>query len=403
MIKRLLLFFIGWVQVYVSPDAILKCTEILRIEEIECSRIITEKSGSLRLVMSLRQFSKFKKAAVAEALEYSHSNVLGLPQIFLFFLRRPGIALGVILFTVLTVWSGRIIWNIDIIGNDKVSDESIISLLAELGCSYGDDYTKIDFDRLHSDFLVMSDDISWISVNMKGTHARVEVRELRRGGDEEIPDTVGANVIAAEDAQIMLLKVESGLGAVNNGDVVKKGDLLISGVIPLREGGVRFEYADGEVLSYVSRTVEVEIPFKSTEKTYTGRKSEKNFIKIFKKSINLSLNYGIEYTTYDKIVESERLYLFGLIPLPVWVDKVTFKEYENSETVLESDAAVSAALKELRFEIDEILKTCEIVGIKQICSLSDESYIIKQEMLCITDVAETREFTADVSQLTDVP
>jgi len=396
MIKRIFLFIVGWVKISVGSDSALKCTELLRRLAVECSYMKNGGCGDIVFILSLRQFLKFRKGAVIDPFDYVAGEIHGLPKIALFLLKRPGLAVGMVLFSVTTLFSGRIIWNIDVVGNETVSDESIVALLDELGCSYGDDFKKIDFDKLCSELLVKSDDISWISVNMTGTHAKVEVRELRRGGDAPPQKNVGANVIATEDAQIMLVKTEAGIPCVRNGDIVKKGDLLVNGVIPLREGGVRFEYANGEILAYVPRTIQIEIPFKNTEKVYTGRKSKKNMIKIFKKSINLSLNYGIGYTTYDKIIESERICLFGVVPLPVWVDKVSFIEYENSDTVLDVDAAVSAAVRELRYETDEILETCEIVSVKQTCDLSDESYAIKQEMLCITDIGEIREFTTDI-------
>lgn len=396
MIKRILLFLVGWVKLDVGSDSALKCAELMRRLSVECSRIRKSENGALCYILSWKQFVKIRRAVAYDPFEYVVSEVYGLPKIALFLFKRPGLALGIVLFIVTTVCSCRVIWNIDVVGNEKISDETVVALLDELGCSYGDNFKRLDFEKLCSDFLVKSDEISWISVNMKGTHATVEVRELRWGGDGTPQKNVGANIVASEDAQIMLVKAEAGLGCVRNGDIVKKGDLLVNGVIPLREGGVRFEYAKGEILAYVPRTIQIEIPIKNTEKVYTGRKSQKKMIKIFKKSINLSLNYGIEYTTYDKIVESERFYLFGVVPLPVWVDKVTFIEYENSDTVLDVDAAVSAAVRELRYETDEILETCEIVRVKQICDLSDESYIITQEMLCITDIAETREFTTDI-------
>ena len=396
MIKRLFLFICGWVKVTSWGECSPKLSELMRRFAVQCHKVKKDREGRNVYVLPVKEFGKIKKELEKEEFDVTVGAVRGLPHILFSLLRRPGIVVGVLFFIVVTVMSGRIIWNIEIKGNEKVSDGEIISLLEELGCSYGDDFRELDFDKLNSDFLVRSENISWISVNMTGNCAMVQVRELRPGGSGGKTENVGSNIVAAENGQIMLIKTEAGEVSVNNGDVVKKGDLLISGVVPLREGGVRFEYAKGEALAYVSRIVDVSIPLKTTKKVYTGEEMTKKSVKIFKKSINLFLNYGIEYTTYDKIVESERFYLFGVIPMPVWVDKVTYREYRNSEAVLDVDAAVSAGIRELRSDLDDILETCEIVRVKQICDISDGGVTLKMELLCITDIAETVEFTTEV-------
>ncbi len=397
MIKRLFLFICGWIRISVSGELATKISELMRRLAVQCYKVDTDENGTVNYILARGEFKKLKKELEAEKTDVTVGELKGLPDIILRIIRRPGIIAGIFLFIIMTVRSGKIIWNIEIDGNDKVSDSEIITLLEELGCSYGDDFTEIDFDRLNSDFLVRSEDISWISVNMTGNCAKVQVRELRPGGNDVTSENTGANIVARENGQIMLIKTEAGVVSVKNGDIVKGGDLLISGVIPLREGGVRFEYAKGEALAYVSRNIEVRVPLENREKVYTGNEKVKKSVKIFKKSINLFLNYGIEYTTYDKIVESERMYLLGVVPLPVWVDKVTYKEYKNYETVLDVDAAVSAGVKELKYELDEILSVADIVRIKQISDISESSVTLKLELLCITDIAETVEFTADVS------
>lgn len=396
MIKRLFLFICGWIRISVSDEISTKISELMRRLAVQVYKVDTDENGTVNYILSRGEFKKLKSELDVNKTEVTVGDLKGLPDILLKFLYRPGIIVGILLFIIMTVRSGKIIWNIEIDGNDKVNDGEILALLEELGCSYGDDFTIIDFDRLHSDFLVRSENISWISVNMTGNCAKVQVRELRHGGSGEISENIGANVVARENGQIMLIKTEAGVANVKNGDIVKCGDLLISGVIPLREGGVRFEYAKGEALAYVPRTIEAKVPLENSKKVYTGNEKVQKSVKIFKKSINLFLNYGIEYTTYDKIVESERLYLFGIVPLPVWVDKVTYKEYKNYETVLDVDAAVREGVKELKYDLDEILSVADIVRIKQISDISEGSVTLKLELLCITDIAETVEFTADV-------
>ena len=116
---------------------------------------------------------------------------------------------------------------------------------------------------------------------------------------------------------------------------------------------------------------------------------------IFKKSINLFIKGGIEYTTYDKIVVRERVSLLGVIPLPIWIESCTYREYVNRETSLSSSDAVSAARAELRRKMDEAIGDASLVSSRLTTEAGEDSVRIKCEMKCIADIGRTIEFTAD--------
>ena len=61
-----------------------------------------------------------------------------------------------------------------------------------------------------------SPNIAWISVNVKGSVAYVEVREYKPGGAEESKEP--ANVIAATGGKITQVSVFRGRAAVKIGD-----------------------------------------------------------------------------------------------------------------------------------------------------------------------------------------
>ena len=310
-------------------------------------------------------------------------------------MRRPGILLGIISAIYLLNLSSGIIWHINVIGNNNISDSEIVDMLSTLGCGYGDKINNIDFDLLHSEFLVKYPEISYISVNMNGNHADVEIREKRIGKPTRSPDGLYANIIAKEDGQIIHSEAINGRCIVKNGQIVKSGELLITGVVPIRENEFKLEYAKGEVSAYVTRSCEAEIQLISNKKIYTGKEKTKKTVKIFKKLINISRKGGIEYTTYDKIVVKEKVSLFGVIPLPIWTESCTYKEYFYEESILSSEEAVSIAKSELRESMDKSLMDARLVSSKITTEINDESIIMKCEMKCIADIGKIIEFTAE--------
>ncbi len=399
MFNSIFAYVSGYCFFYVKPEFRNAAADTVYKYGIKCYAARVMPDGSFRLKIPLYAVSKAKQVFLHESIECEWSDIKGIPFYLRFFIRRPGLGIGLILFFVIMAISGSVVWTIEIEGNHQYSDEFIIGQLDELGFGYGTFVPTVDFDQLHSEYLASYSEISWISVNMNGTHAKVQVREKRLGGNEKYRDGVYANIVASEDAVIKHEETSHGVPLITQGDVVRKGDLIVTGVVPLRNGGHRYTYAASKVYAYVPRRFEVEIPFKTTEKVYSGEKDTKKSVKIFKKSINLSINSGIEYTTYDKIVRSRRVSLFNKFPLPIWFEETEYREYYYDDKTLSREAAVSLARAELRERLDEILADAELASSSFSYEVSAEQFIIKCELTCITDIAKVIEFTADESDV----
>lgn len=334
----------------------------------------------------------------SNGIEADYSDIRGFPLLLRFLRRRPGISAGVIAFAAIMWISGRVIWDFTFEGNENVPDGEIMEMLSELGCDYGAYIPDIDFDSLQAFFLAKSKNVAWLSVNMRGNRAFVEVSEISHGNTKDLSGKY-ANIVASEDGQVTLVLPSNGEAAVESGAVVKKGDILISGVVHARdavlEDKVRYEYAAGEVMAYVNRSVSVKVPFENERKVYTGESYEEKRVKIFKKNINLFSKGRIKYTTYDKIEENEQLCLLGIIPLPVWIEKTTYREYENVPLTLDSGEAMDAAFSELRDRMDEELSNCELVSKRIVTVPEDDGFVIRCDMVCLSNIAEVREFSAD--------
>jgi hypothetical protein len=71
-------------------------------------------------------------------------------------------------------------------GNRELSDAEVIAELNASGLSLGKVRSKLDTDSIQNRVMISSDKISWISVNIIGTVAQVEIRESEVV--EEIPE-----------------------------------------------------------------------------------------------------------------------------------------------------------------------------------------------------------------------
>ena len=170
-----------------------------------------------------------------------------------------------------------------------------------------------------------------------------------------------SNMIASADGQIEALRVTGGFTTVKLGQTVKKGDLLVSGIIDSAALGYRLVRARGEVLARTTKTYQVEIPFETTEKIYSGRFFSQKTVKFFSKSIKLFRKDSICFSSCDKIESERRIYLFGLIKLPIFITETEYAEYEIVQKTLSQKEALAEAYRQLRALYENDLAEAEIL------------------------------------------
>jgi len=304
--------------------------------------------------------------------------------------KRIGVFLGILILFISVFFSSKFVWKINVSGNSNTSDEEVIDLLEKCGFKLGTYIPSVNFDTVHNLFLLNSDSISWISVNLEGNIANVKIKETMK--DDISHENGYANVVARYDGQIAFISVHEGVKTVNIGDIVREGDILISGVIDSKSEGVRFVRADGIVKAYVRKKISVKVPMKEEVKHYTGAHSSDKRIKIFSKNINIFKKYRNRDILYDKIETSEKLRLFGTFELPIEVFKSTYLEYEYIDVEYSQLQAKDIANKQLKEKMDIELRDSILISksINHYCDF--EYYYIDCELYCLEDISKVVEF-----------
>lgn len=309
----------------------------------------------------------------------------GLMHLLKKYRRRPGILIGLVLFITLLIVSEQFIWDMRVVGNENVPSEEIIAALDELGCGIGTYIPSIDFDLLHNEYLLRDDKLSWISVNVRGTVATVEVREL------EIPERTDAdstpyNLVASEDGVVEYVEILRGRPAVREGMLVKKGELLASGIEDLKHG-FRLVHAEGSVIAEVRRSIDVEVPLQSRVRTATGRVYCEKYLKFFGITVKYFENTHNLGEEYDKIEKELPLRLFGYEKLPISVCETVYSEYEYVPVNYTEDEARTEAFRQLGEKCAEVLRECELVSREINAGIVDGVYKIQCELTVHVDIA----------------
>ncbi len=337
-----------------------------------------------------KQAIEYEKIFKNGNIEYEIEKYEGSLASLLSIRKRIGIIIGLIITLVALYFSSNVVWKINVIGSTAISKEEVISELESAGLTLGTFIPTIDYDTLHNRVLLNSKHLSWVSINIVGNVANVNVRE-KQEKENTSPPTY-SNVIASSDGYIEQIRVINGKKVAKIGQVVRKGDILISGIIDSASEGVRYEQASGEVFAYVNKKIKVKIPFKTTEKAYTGNRYEYKSYKIYNFPINFSTNYGNQVLFYDKIVHREFASLFGIKNLPVETVTTILYEYEYREIELTKEEADDKAFSELRAQMDSSLKDAELINKTVTTSFDENGFYIDCELYCLENIAKIQEF-----------
>ena len=287
---RPLLFIVGYHILSVPADRSADFVNMCSAAQIVyhsagAGRRETEDGQEERRYFRLRPSAARRAARICKrySIDVRTESRHGLPELAHAVCRRPGIMLGMVFFAVTVFLSGNVIWDIRVEGNTHVSEDTVERLLAESGISVGSVKSRLDIDSIENHVLILTDEISWISVNVTGTVADVEIREAVAPPEEQ--DYTSSNLVAARNGTVVRFEEVRGNISVELGEAVSEGQLLVGGVYGSDTEGTRFVRSSGQVIALCEREYRIEIPLKYEKKVYTGEQKIKKSLIFFEKEV----------------------------------------------------------------------------------------------------------------------
>lgn len=403
MISRIIGAVVGWREIVAEGDdrvALANYVERYGIRPFSARYYPDRFSLRLSERSSKRLLAECEKRGITVEVSSLH----GLLGILYRYRRRYGFFLGALFLIASAFFSRYFIWDVEVTGNEKVPSAQIIDRLEECGVRPGAFIPALDFELAANRFLLDSDDVAWISVNMRSSLAVAEVLERKK--PYEIPyaertRTGAANLVASEDGEIVLAGVTAGKSLVSPGDVVRKGELLAAGEIILRDESVKYEYASGRVFAKVYREITASAEVHGEEKAYTGRSEERKSVKIFGKIKNLFINGGNIYKEYDTIISDKKARVFGAVTLPVTIRTETLREYRTVPVERTGDEAKRLAEASLRVQLAALLRDGELASVERTDLFDGERYTVTERVYLIKDIAEISEIKEEDKKTND--
>ncbi|TYQ15525.1 UNVERIFIED_CONTAM: hypothetical protein Cloal_1992 [Acetivibrio alkalicellulosi] len=392
LLLRLWNYIRGYVIILVEGYFLEKFVNICIKRQIYLWDVKRQKNSKMMLKISIKGFKLLRPIARKTGCSVRIIRKRGLPFIINRYRARKTFILGSIVFIALFYAMTSFVWTVEVVGNEKVETQMIIDTLEDMGIKPGVVKFRVDTQSIANSIILDIDGLSWVNVIVRGTKLKVEVAE----GVERpliIPKDEPCDLVAVKDGIIKSILVKEGHQLVKEGDTVKKGQVLISGTIPiLNEDNFRIVHAMGEVLARTWYENKQEVCLKVVDNVRTGNKKDNISLVTFWRRIPL-LNRKINFNNHEK-VEIEKIISIGedlVLPFGFVVER--YYEYIVVEADVSIEEAKAHAAENAYEEILEFIpKEAKIVDVKVTFVNKDDDILYADVIVeCIEDIGITKE------------
>lgn len=314
-------------------------------------------------------FFHYRKASEAARAEFCQLRVLGrggIPGGGWKLRRRWGFWAGMVLALGAIALGSNVILGVEVSGNVTVPTGKILTQLKAQGVKVGAFGPGLDVGQASHGVLLAIPELSWMSINLKGTVAEVLVRE-GRPRPELLEEDIPADIVAKYSGIITRVRATSGDAVVQKGDTVAEGDILIRRWVDFVEpayfegdmGGMTVR-ATGQVWARTWHTLKAAMPLTQESKTFTGAEKKRFSLEILGKEVKFYGKGGIPYEKYAKIVTYHRGSLPFGVELPVALKTATLREYTLEEERVDDSTATELLKAELLRQLETVATAEEI-------------------------------------------
>lgn len=208
-------------------------------------RVSRSSPSEMRLTVRTKELGK--AIAIIQNLCYTFESA-EQPNFLTLLKKRAWVPLAALALTAAIFVSNMFIWRIDISGSSGLTLVNVQKLVSDSGL-HTFSYKPDDLSMLESSILAL-DEVAAVSVGMSGNTLKINIIE----SGFTTPVERGGPVVSGYDAVVTRIVTESGSALVKRGEVVRRGQPLISGQLKATlDGALTVEtQAKGEVYGTVT-------------------------------------------------------------------------------------------------------------------------------------------------------
>lgn len=393
LIIRIWNYFRGYVIIKIEGLTLEKFINLAISKDVILWDIIRIDYTTLEAKVSVAGFKTLRDVVQKVGCRVYIIGKKGYPFFTNRFKYRKMLAIGLALSIAFVVFLTSFIWNIDIVGNERIKDNEIINVLSSINVREGMKKSTASKTDISNILLLNIQDLSYVNVEIQGTRMIVEVKE-RDLVQVEIRDNIPCNIIASKKAIIEKVVVKNGKAMVSRGDIVKEGQVLISGIIKdERLESPLLVHSEGNVLGKTWYTEIIEEPITKFVNEKTGKTFTTREIKIGNKKIQL-MNGEIPFKNYIEESNIKEIGDLGVIKIPLITIQHIYKEVERIKITQDVDSLKKImAVNGTQRLMKKISKESNIVS-------KDIKYSIEDNILITEVIIEVNEDIGVKEQIT---
>lgn len=309
---------------------------------------------------------------------------------------RWGLLAGAVIGTAFCVYMSGFIWNITVNVPAGINEYEIRKELAENGLYEGVPYRYEHISTAERHMKLYDNRISWISINVFGTNAVVEIsnkednqkRDPQKQKNQELQKKV-SNLKSTADGTITRIEVQNGSAVVKVGDGVRKGQLLVSGIMEYSDGSNNFADSSGKIFARITKKITFTIPEKmKIPSPVTDKSVTKKEMNIFGIRVPLTIQ-GNPQIPFYQMQKNSRLTLLGS-NLPIQIKEETNIPYQISRVIISRSQAEKILNK--RLELYEAFLSADpdtnIIKVSTSVEKKNGSYILSAELAAEENICE---------------
>ncbi|CAH0119617.1 MULTISPECIES: sporulation protein YqfD [unclassified Paenibacillus] len=340
--------FRGYVTIAVRGENLETFVNEATFKQIEIWNIrrISDQAASMNVL--LRDFFKLRPLLKQTSCRIHVEERVGFPFLLDKLGKRKALIAGGLLFMAGLYLLSSLVWDIEVSGNVNIPKEEILQAAREEGI-YPFQWTfRLDSQETLSKSLARRlPDTSWVGVEKKGTTISIQIVESTK--PERRPLLNPRHLVSKADAVVTHIYAEQGQAVVGKHSRVKKGSVLISGIIG-EAGYQRTVVAKGSVRGLVWHEYNIASPLVRKQKTYTGEWRERKYIVVGNRAVQIS-GYGqLPFEQFETVAEREQARV-GNRTLPFGIMTEKIMEVRYVEQPLSEEEAKNVGLELARADI----------------------------------------------------
>lgn len=318
--------------------------KIVRIEGFGIQKLLTECAKSdivlrdihilndMEIIMTLMDWDYDKLLKIVKnKYRVTILSEKGYKPLFKKIFNKKSTIIGLILFALLMYYQSSFVSEIRVYGYETFTEAAVRDSLRGAGFYEGCS-KKVDISSVKLHIYQDLDNIAWIGIKYIGNMAEVTIVEGTIT-PKLVDITKPCDIVASKNGYIEKTIAKEGKIAQEKGAYVQTGDVLISGIVPIKSTAYgtpesalteRYVHAAGEVYARVPYRLNYYQERYKLEKTPTGRQ----IVGIKLRFGNVFINTAKLFNYFDKASYREKIILDTIRPVPITIGFSVLEEIE---------------------------------------------------------------------------